>query len=88
MTPFGVTGWSRTRSGDGTRSRRGPEKDELRRDPSFARDRPSWARPGFEGDSDPAQASEVIQILPVLRGRDRLQGDRQQEQPAHDGGDT
>ena len=36
MTPFGVTGWSRTRSGDGTRSRRGPEKDELRRDPSFA----------------------------------------------------
>ena len=36
MTPFGVTDWSRTRSGDGTRSRRGPEKDELRRDPSFA----------------------------------------------------
>jgi hypothetical protein len=53
-----------------------------------ARDRPSWACPGFEGDSDAAQASEVIQILPVLSGRDRQQGDRQQEQPAHDGGDT
>ena len=36
----------------------------------------------------PQQASEVIQILPVLPGRDRLQGERQQEQPAHDSGDT
>lgn len=36
MTPSGVTGWSRTRNLDGTRSLRGPEKDELRRDPSFA----------------------------------------------------
>ena len=46
------------------------------------------AYPGFGSDSDPAQASEVIQILPVLPGRDRQQGDRQQEQPAHDDGDT
>ena len=35
------------------------------------------AYPGFGSDSDPAQASEVIRILPVLPGRDRQQGDRE-----------
>ena len=92
MTPPGVTGWSRTKNRDGTGSRRSPVMWGQRRDPSFSgrtcAGQASWASPGFEGDSDAAQASEVMQILPVLPGRDRQPGDRQQEQPAHDGSDT
>ena len=57
MTPSGVTGWSRTRNRDGTRSRRSPVVCGQRRDPSFAGRtcaRPaSWACPGSGSDSDP-----------------------------------
>ena len=92
MTPSGETGWSRTRNRDGTGSQRSPVVCGQRRDLSFSgrtcAEQASWACPGFEGDSDPAQASEVMQILPVLSGRDRQPGERQQEQHAHDGGDT
>ena len=56
MTPPGVTDWSRTKNRDGSWSRRGPEKDELRRDPSFA------GRTCAGQAFGPTRALEVIQI--------------------------
>ena len=57
MTPSGVTGWSRTRNRDGTRSRRSPvvcgRAGTLRLRAGHAWDRPSWACPGSGSDSDP-----------------------------------